>query len=302
MYHDQDKVLELAKNIKNINFAQSFIFGGTRGIGKATATKELVNIILPKPNDIDLNLLWIESAGETITIDQVREIKKFLSYASHNNQQRIVVIDGADYLNHSAANALLKILEEPPNRSIIILIAHQPYKLLKTIRSRCTMIWFTTPTETHKIIEQYVSASNYELELIERLAKHIPGTALTLNKANGLDLYQKLLDSTINDKISDFCQEYFVGNNIEKWQVFAYLLQFFMEKLIKTAALKHKLGVICDNESTLIDKLTKTYSLQNLFFVFNIIQKYAINTIQFHLDQKTVAITLLNYLNPKGIK
>lgn len=78
-----------------------------------------------------------------VTVDEIRRVNRFLSMTSHDGGYRVVIVDPADDMNVSAANALLKNLEEPPSRTVFILIAHSPGGLLPTIRSRCQMIRFS---------------------------------------------------------------------------------------------------------------------------------------------------------------
>jgi DNA polymerase-3 subunit delta' len=75
-----------------------------------------------------------------VTVDEIRRVNRFLSMTSHDGGYRVVIVDPADDMNISAANALLKNLEEPPSRTVFILISHSPGGLLPTIRSRCQMV------------------------------------------------------------------------------------------------------------------------------------------------------------------
>lgn len=75
-----------------------------------------------------------------VTVDEIRRVSRFLSMTSHDGGYRVVIVDPADDMNVSAANALLKNLEEPPSRTVFILISHSPGGLLPTIRSRCQMV------------------------------------------------------------------------------------------------------------------------------------------------------------------
>lgn len=72
-----------------------------------------------------------------ITIDQVRALADFVSLSSHRNGYKVIVLYPAEALNSSAANALLKTLEEPPGRTLFILVSHKPRQLLPTVLSRC---------------------------------------------------------------------------------------------------------------------------------------------------------------------
>jgi DNA polymerase-3 subunit delta' len=75
-----------------------------------------------------------------ITVEEVRRVGRFLSMTSHDGGWRVVIVDPVDDLNTAAANALLKSLEEPPPRTVFLMIANQPGRLLPTIRSRCQLV------------------------------------------------------------------------------------------------------------------------------------------------------------------
>src|ERR1700688_1149105 len=72
-----------------------------------------------------------------IVVDDTRAIGTFLRLTPAEGGWRVVIVDGADEMNRNAANALLKILEEPPQQALLLLVAHSPGRLLPTIRSRC---------------------------------------------------------------------------------------------------------------------------------------------------------------------
>jgi DNA polymerase-3 subunit delta' len=78
--------------------------------------------------------------SQIISVDQVRELAEFLGLSSHRSSMRIVLLHPAEALNAASANALLKMLEEPPPGVLFILVTHQPQRLLPTIRSRCNKI------------------------------------------------------------------------------------------------------------------------------------------------------------------
>ncbi|MEQ1956785.1 DNA polymerase III subunit delta' [Mesorhizobium sp. CN2-181] len=81
-----------------------------------------------------------------LTVDEIRRVNRFLSMTSHDGSYRVVIVDPADDMNINAANALLKNLEEPPSRTVFLLITHSPGSLLPTIRSRCQMIRLQPPS------------------------------------------------------------------------------------------------------------------------------------------------------------
>lgn len=75
-----------------------------------------------------------------ITVDEVRRLGRFFHLSATDGGRRVVIVDAADEMNPNAANAILKLLEEPPARTTLLLIAHQPQRLLPTIRSRCRVL------------------------------------------------------------------------------------------------------------------------------------------------------------------
>ena len=87
-----------------------------------------------------------------VTVEEIRRVGRFLSLSAHDGGYRVVIVDPADDLNASAANALLKNLEEPPARTLFVLIAHVPGRLVATIRSRCQIVRLE-PLSEPEIIE-----------------------------------------------------------------------------------------------------------------------------------------------------
>lgn len=75
-----------------------------------------------------------------ITVDEVRRLRGFFGLSAAGGGRRVVIVDSADEMNLNAANALLKVLEEPPAGAVLLLVSHQPARLLPTIRSRCRLL------------------------------------------------------------------------------------------------------------------------------------------------------------------
>jgi DNA polymerase-3 subunit delta' len=151
--------------------AQAWILGGLEGVGKATLAWRLARFLQAHPDPaapevqraeslfvpgeapaarriaamaladvFPLRRSWNEKTKKFFTeirIDDVREIIHAFHQGSGTGGWRVAIVDCADDLNRSSANALLKLIEEPPERALFLLIAHQPGRLLPTIRSRC---------------------------------------------------------------------------------------------------------------------------------------------------------------------
>ncbi len=92
------------------------------------------------PRLFTLRRAWDEKGDKlksVITVDEVRKLKNFFGMSATDGGRRVVIVDPADEMNVNAANAILKLLEEPPADAMILLLSHQPSRLLPTIRSRC---------------------------------------------------------------------------------------------------------------------------------------------------------------------
>lgn len=97
-------------------------------------------------------MFFIEPENGQIKVETIRELEKSLSYKAFEGNWKVVIIDNADTLNQSAANAFLKTLEEPPARSLLVLVTSMPEMIPATIRSRCQRINFS-PLPIAKISE-----------------------------------------------------------------------------------------------------------------------------------------------------
>jgi DNA polymerase-3 subunit delta' len=124
-----------------------------------------------------------------IAVEDVRKITGFLSLTPAEGGWRVVLVDGAEDLNQSSANALLKVLEEPPPRAILLLVCSAAGRLLPTIRSRCRRLRLSAlPDDTMAtLIGQYLPALNAdERGRLVTLAEGSPGRAVMLAEDEGL--------------------------------------------------------------------------------------------------------------------
>lgn len=133
----------------------------------------------------------------TVDVETARKVTPFLRMtASEEGGWRVVIVDDADTMNRSAQNALLKILEEPPQRAILILIAHRAGAMIPTIRSRCRTFSFPTlPRETVlNLLKKYEPAADVqELEMIAGIADGSIGTAIKLLEEGGMEAVQNVM-------------------------------------------------------------------------------------------------------------
>jgi DNA polymerase-3 subunit delta' len=136
-----------------------------------------------------------------IAVEDVRKINGFMSLTPAEGGWRVVVVDGAEELNQASANALLKILEEPPPRAILLLVCSAPGRLLPTIRSRCRRLRLSPLADAD--MEQLLTRYLPQLDQDERgrlitLAEGSPGRAIMLAEDEGLKI-ALLVDKLLAD-------------------------------------------------------------------------------------------------------
>jgi len=214
----------------------AIILGGPRGIGKATLAFRFARWLLaraaepaapslfgaPEPaTSLALDpehpvarrisagghadLLTVERGWDPkrkklrgeIVVDDVRAVANFLRLTPAEGGWRVVIVDSADEMNRNGANALLKILEEPPRRALLLLVCHAPGRLLPTIRSRCRKLYLQPLAEDEVVAlmrthRPEVTAA--DATALARLADGSIGRALELADAGGLALYRGLVD------------------------------------------------------------------------------------------------------------
>ena len=100
----------------------------------------------PQEETVDDSGKVTRKASKQIRVESVRGITEFLGLTAHRGGWRVALVHPAEFMNVAAANALLKTLEEPPARVLLILVTHQPGRLLPTVVSRCRQVPVTVPT------------------------------------------------------------------------------------------------------------------------------------------------------------
>jgi DNA polymerase-3 subunit delta' len=204
--HDAEEAI-FADGLRGGRMHHAWLLAGPKGLGKATLAYRVARAafgakrIGPRPLDVDATDpvarrvmalshpdLFVLRRGlnergkprREIAVDDARELGHFFSLAPAEGGVRVAIVDAVDDLNRNAANAILKTLEEPPARSILLLVCHAPGAILPTIRSRCRRLALRPLRD-----EEVRTASGAEPGIIA-LAKGRPGRAIAL-KAQGVD-------------------------------------------------------------------------------------------------------------------
>ncbi len=194
--------IELLKRaIRKDQMAQSYLFLGNEGIGKkrvALQFAKAINCLEAESGDacdhclsckkidggLHPDVLLLEPEGQTIKVDQVRQMQKDLAYRPYEGKRRVCILTAADRMAPNMSNILLKTLEEPPLHTVIILLANNPKLLLPTILSRCQRIRFNSlpiPLVSEWLMEQK-GLDEKEAHLLASLSGGSLGKALEIKE------------------------------------------------------------------------------------------------------------------------
>ena len=199
-----------------------------------------------------------------ILVNEVRKLKHFFQMSAADGGRRVAIIDAADELNSQAANALLKILEEPPSGVTFFLVAHQPWRLLPTLRSRCRDLRLAPlPGDDLALAMAQAGAAqsaNMYTTLAE-LASGSVGAAMTLQNQAGLATYARLiaLFSAIpglsRPSALSLCETATGRGNESHFELILGLIDIFLARLAKAGAMGYAPPEAAPDEARVITML-----------------------------------------------
>lgn len=267
----------LLKQYTSGRMHHGWLFAGPRGIGKATLAYRLARFLLTHPDPksaADSTSLFVpaespvahriaarghadvfilersyDAKGERlkteISVDDVRRASGFFARTAGEGGWRICIVDAAEDLNTESANALLKILEEPPAHSLFILVSHQPGRLLATIRSRCLRLDLSplSAAETATVLQGMAEQGPDDIQRAALLSRGSPGRALELLNSQGAKFFDLLrqmmsrshaIDLPAKISIADGLQGREMG---EDFMIFSELLLAHVADLARRSAL-----------------------------------------------------------------
>lgn len=278
-----------------------WLISGPRGVGKATLAWRIARFLLdapaedgglfgapPPPETLDtpedtplarrlralseprlflLRRPWDDKNSrlrQEITVEEARALKSFFSMSAADGGRRVAIIDAADELNTSAANAVLKLLEEPPAGATFFLVAHQPHRLLPTIRSRCRELRLSALAPD--ALAQALTAAGGEVaedqaQALAELAGGSVGEAFRLTNLDGLKLYALLIDLFASLPRLDrpralALAELGAGRGAEaQFDLILSLIDLFLTRLARAAATRQLPPEAAKGESALLTRL-----------------------------------------------
>ncbi len=271
----------LAAALASGTMHHAWLITGPEGIGKATLSYRFARAALARPEardmfgdslDVDreapssrqvtalshpglslIRRVYDQKAkrfSATISVDEVRRLRSFLSLSAEEDGWRVVIVDSADELNLNAANALLKSLEEPPARTVFLILSAAPGRLLATIRSRCRVLGLSplAAGDVRKAVAAALEAagkpapSENDLNALEPLSVGSVRRVLALIDGGGLALQAKIdkifaslpdLDGRAAHALAD---DLAPAAKEQKFALFFELFQAMLARLIRAEA------------------------------------------------------------------
>jgi DNA polymerase-3 subunit delta' len=198
----------------------AWLITGPKGIGKASLAYSLAKTVLSQGADPRRTTSWIVARSHPdlhvleravsdaktgklkseIAVDNVHTFTGFFARTSGQGGWRVGLVDCADDLNKEGANALLKLVEEPPPRSLIFILNHEPGRVLRTLRSRCLRLPIKplAAAQVGEVLSQLPlenPPSPEEMHAVAELCRGSPGRALELLNSAGVEAYKAMLSA-----------------------------------------------------------------------------------------------------------
>jgi len=186
-------------------FPHSWIFYGSKGIGKYKTIKGFIKKIYANEKNYHQKVFEINSDESLALIDDVRKLisQINLTNSTQKSKKTFIIIDNADSLNFNSLNALLKTVEEPPKNTVIVIITHNIRKLPKTIISRCMKLRFKNLNinDFQKFCTE--DMNNREFLELYNVCNGSPGMLKIVNSEEGKIINQQTL-KMLNHKSFNF--------------------------------------------------------------------------------------------------
>lgn len=315
----------------------AWLIHGPRGIGKATLAFRFARFVLNggssapglfggSPDGLSLDpanevfrrvasgghgdLMTVERGVDpkgkvrsVIPVEDARNVVSFLRKTSSEGGWRVVVVDPIDDMNVSATNALLKILEEPPNDVLLLLISHQPARLLPTIHSRCCHLPLSPLSEDSvlSLLQQHrPELDPAEAQALARLSEGSIGNALQLHAIGGLELYKVLIDLISHLPRLDVVKLQAFGDQLardsggETFRTGMELLLWWLARMINGGARGEMPAPVVEGEGEIMTRLLARRPLAQWLTLWDKTSALYNSADRANLDRKHVVISVFS--------
>jgi DNA polymerase-3 subunit delta' len=234
-----------------------------------------------------------------IVVSDVRDLSSFLRLTPAEGGWRIAIVDAADEMNRNAANALLKILEEPPDRAVLLVVSHAPGRLLPTIRSRCRKLPLQPLPEVTvlQILRELAPELPAEEQLaLARLSGGSPGRALELAAAGSIDLFRAVSSLLGSLPKLDLARLHALADRMARpgadgdFRTLGFVLGWWLETMVRSGA-RGEGGVdVMPGDGAIRARLQAAASLDRWVDVWEKIAQLFARADAVNLDRKQVVL------------
>lgn len=235
-----------------------------------------------------------------IVVEDVRGIGAFMSLTPAEGGWRVVIIDSADEMNRNAANAVLKVLEEPPRNALMLLVSHSPGRLLPTIRSRCRRLMLqplAEPSVADLLARQRPELPDSDVAALAKLGEGSIGKALALADEGGLELYRDVVTLLGGFPRLDIPALHAFGDRVARpendssFRTVTGLLVWWLARLIRAGGRQGRgMSEVVPGEAALMGRLLAAASLEHWLEVWEKISTLFARTEAVHLDRKQAVL------------
>ena len=329
----------LAEAAASGSIAGSWLIGGPAGIGKATLAYRLARHLLAGPGGGGLfddageglalaeddpvftrvatgghgDLLTVklgvnEKSGKKrtqIDVDSVRRMGPFFHQSAGEGGWRFALIDGAELMSIGATNAALKLIEEPPPRSVVVLVSHAPARLLPTIRSRCRKIHLQplANEQVETLLADYLpDVDPADRAVLACLCEGSPGRALELDALGGVALYRELVGTLAGlphldaGRLHDFAEKMGRYGNEQACGTVLDFLTAWLARIVRGGAGGRAPAAFVDGEAELIARFTALPGLARWVDVWEKTARLRERAESLNLDRKQVLLAVFGAL------
>ena len=235
-----------------------------------------------------------------IGVDVSRKLTEFFSLTPAESEWRVAIIDAVDQLNTNAANAILKILEEPPANCILLLVCHNPSAILPTIRSRCQVVHLATPDTAafSEIMRHNGCVAPDVMNSFYALSAGSPGRALALQAHDASAVYRDfvlLLASESEQPLPPSLEQLASAKQKAVWDNFRYMLSALTHRITVPSAMMEE---VFEGERKALEALREHHDVALWFSWSEAVRHLLVETETFHLDKRA---TLRMMLNPQRL-
>jgi DNA polymerase-3 subunit delta' len=199
-----------------------------------------------------------------IPAEAARDLRQSFNLSAGRGGWRVAIIDSIDELNRYGVNALLKLIEEPPEKCLFLIICHNPGRLLDTIRSRCRMLSFNALDESdlQSIVHGRLEGSDpNEVAASAFLAQGSAGYALMLSEEGGFDLYREMIGVLETapqldvEKLHGLAGRFGARAAPEQFAIFCFLLSGWLHRYVRFASTGAGFQPVFEGEEALVNRL-----------------------------------------------